>query len=121
MFNKKLVSEIGKDITEAVRAVAEKHGIKIEYGGGSWDTTEVDYKLKAKVVGAETREERAYRELTLFEDGMPALHSVINIKGVYYKILGWNTRAPKYPIKVETPSGAKYKMTVDMVSSARRV
>jgi hypothetical protein len=48
MFTKQSVQTIGQDIQEALKAVAEKHGVRIEYRGGSFDADLFKPKIEVK-------------------------------------------------------------------------
>jgi hypothetical protein len=107
------------DLEKALAAVAKKHDLEFEIGAIRFNEAEASMTLKTKVKGAVTKEQAIY-EFEASMRNLPAFGATILAEGEEYKILGWNSRAKKFPITaLEIKSNKKYKLTVDMVANAQ--
>lgn len=124
-FTKKNLKALRIDVNNALVDVAKKHGIELKLGNTNYLTSEANLKLKATIIGAETEEEKAYKfNITWHKDAtgdsLPEFGAIFGLGSKRFKIIGWNTRAPKYPINgIEQSSGKTYKFTVDQLKNVR--
>jgi len=121
-FDRTTLKVLRKEINSALSAVCETHGITITLGNISFSNNEASIKMKANIEGAPTKEESMYSSYALITD-LPPLHSVVKLfDGKEYKIIGWNTKARKYPIKaMEIHTGKVFKMRESQIKNALEV
>lgn len=109
-FDKPTLRSLREDVDQALRAVAEKHGITLSLGSIKFDATSFTGQLKATVlnpatgvVPTEEREFHAYARMFGFEPS--DYRRVVRIDGVEYRMIGFKTRAPRRPVVLERVHG----------------
>jgi hypothetical protein len=115
------VDKIRKEMEEAMATIGAKHGLEFSIGNIRYNETSFRTSLEVKEVGTksvkEQKLEMAY-EVFAKVHGLPKLNSVIRAQdGKLLKIIGWNTRAPKYPVKAEGLDGSSWKLPIDYTKS----
>lgn len=116
-LDKVSVEKLTRDIEAALAAVGEKYGVKITRNGGKFDSAGADLKLKVRVLNAapaavnNSRQAQAFRLYAPLEGiSADALGKTIRLSQLgLCKIVGWNTRASRMPIMLETATGAAAK------------
>jgi hypothetical protein len=125
-FTKQNLNLVRSDITRALMEVEMKYGIRIELGRAKFNEDIVQFSAEAHVVdrggrapGQTARGDALAEELKQVAPlAYPKLDitKIITIRGVKYKIVGYNKRAHQYPFVLETVSDRKkYKFAVDDV------
>jgi len=118
-FSRNTVRSISRDIESAIATVAAMYDINIEGVSASFSAAESTFRVHTTLCnaasGVETAEVRAYKQrITVSE--LPPLYSTFVSRGRVFKIIGWNTRARKYPINaIHVDSGDKYKFPAEYV------
>jgi|ERR1035437_1224884 hypothetical protein len=93
---------IRKDINAAIQSIAEKHGITLHVGHGSYTSASVTFKLEGKLSGnseAMVSQNKSYAIML----GLPEniVGSTFTSQGKKMKITGLNPKKPKYAIEVK--------------------
>ena len=117
-LNKNMVKEIAGEMEKLVKSLEEKYNVKIDRSKGiKYNETEFDMSFKVVVNDPKKVEDKSRKE---FEDWAryfgvnPAGFGQTYVSnGKTLKVVGFNSRAPKFPIILEDLNGAKYKGTVD--------
>jgi len=113
-MNRIQAKQMGEDIKNALKEVAEKYNMTIEYRGGTFSDT--DYKPKITFTGKSTDgKSRQEQEWDLYADMLDLkkewLGEVITLSGKDCIITGLDMKKSKYPVMVEGENGHKYKVT----------
>lgn len=114
-FDRGILSAIDADVIEALKPVAEKYGIDISKGRGTFSNTNFTMKIEMSVVGddgnAVTKEVRDYQSYAHLYDLSPEwLGKTFMNNGREFKICGLSMKAKKYPVLAEC-DGDTYKFT----------
>lgn len=118
------VQKLGDEFTAAMEEVAHKYGIGVTYKGTRYSDAEATVKFHITPMnlesGVDTKEVRDYKFNAMME-GLPPLGSIIETwDGDRYEILGWNSKARKYNIKVcDVDTGKKFKVNSGFVKSSK--
>ena len=100
------------DVMAELTKVGEKYGL--DFGRKGCRYTDGDFRMtitaqvRDRVEGVLTKEEMNYnfhRE----GHGLPVLGTTYFSKGITMTIVGWNTRARKYPVVLRGSDGKSYK------------
>jgi len=108
-----VVRAMRPEIEAALAEFAKSTGLEIELGNGLFSSTEVTFKVTAKLAGAESKEEKA---LSLFgyKPGQ-----IVSIQGRKMKLVGYKSRNRKYPFIVKemgaAGNGQIYKVSESMI------
>lgn len=102
-LDRSTAGEISKDVMEALKAVALKHGVQFTQKGGSFSPTSLTLRIEAAVIGdggvAETRERKAFSMWAGNYQLKPEWLDQTFASGTHtYKITGLATRKSKNPI-----------------------
>lgn len=113
-FTPKVCDVLGTEIESALQAIAEKYGVQIKRGRGSYTASNFTMKVEVATVGeggqAQTREYDALVQmLPVLDVGV----SVADLGATFthprapgpFKIVGYRTRAPKKPFILEVEGG----------------
>jgi len=119
-FSKPVLKMLRVDVDEALRVVAEKHGIEIK--GGNWSFTEdtVTMKLEGRVEGGKSAEMIAlemYSEEAVGQKICVGDEFDFKANVGVAKVVGFKTRSPKFPFVIENANG-RYKVPADSVKKA---
>ena len=113
-MNKNEARALMWDVETALKQVAERHGLTVVVGGGSFTDVSFKPKVEFREAGAGAAE---WRRLASWYSVDPAAYEkVITVNGRRLKLVGINTRAPRFPFIGEDPTGSKFKLTVDAVT-----
>lgn len=113
MITKQLIREINADIQEALKAVAEKHGVKISIGGTSYSTA--DFTTKVKVESAEAEQvkgEESKQWARLLDLPENVIGLKFKIQGKELEVIRLDISKPKNPVIAKGEDGKTYKMPV---------
>lgn len=120
IFNKQACRELRVAMENALAEVSEKFNIDIDVGNMRYS----DFTCKIKVT-AQSRDENAVPEAeknylqVMAQYQLPELFTVIEFGGEKYRIVGWKSRAKKYPIIGESlDNGKRYKLGLDYLKAA---
>lgn len=117
------VKAIHADMKEAMKAVAEKHGVLINtFGKVTYDTDMMNAKFKVTTLGengqVRNEAEEDFKEYASVYDLKPSdLGKRFTFQGKPYTISGLNTRAKKFPIEAKGRNGT-YKFAARDVRQA---
>ena len=122
-FDRDNVGQIGSEMIEALNKVGAKYGVgfskkSIRYGTADFRVT-VNAVVMNREEGVLTKEEQAYNIHRELED-LPELGTEYFSKGITMTIIGWNTRARKYPVNLRGSDGRTYKNSAFGVKMACR-
>jgi hypothetical protein len=113
-MDKQLAKQLGQETKTALEEVAAKHGLKVEYRGGRFDSVAGSYTPKIEFVGSETSTvefERNARALGVdLKPGDKFMQS-----GRWFKVVELKPRSPKYPLIAEGDDGKRYKFGDDVL------
>ena len=122
-FNKANLRALRVDFQSAIDAVAAKHGLTGKLGNIRFGATDFTCKMTVETSGAaevktnnDAKDFRLYAEMS----GLSAddFGKEFKYSGKTLKIIGYNTRAKKYPISLEDTRGKKYKVSGSQIASA---
>lgn len=107
-FNKANLRQLRADMNQALDAVAQKHGITIKAGNARFTENNVTFKIEAGIIGsdgiAKSKERIALEKL--YPQYADKAVKLMGKRGpVSGKVVGYNSRAKKYPFQVETQQG----------------
>ena len=114
-FTRANLKDLRKDIDNALKSVAEKHGLSLMLGNVRFTEDSFTGKLEARItdrVGEPTMAADFRSMAPSF--GIPSsyLHRIVTINGKRYKIVGLKPRNRKYPIICEnTANGKRFKFS----------
>ncbi len=109
-FDKPALKALRVDIDAALAAVGAKHGINLKAGNARFDAKTVTFKLNCALLNS---------------DGVAETKEMMDLKALYPQlvnkqvtlgprthgtIVGYKSRAQKYPFLLQTPNGV-YKIT----------
>lgn len=123
-FNRQTVKTIGEEIAAAAAAVAAKHGVTIEYAGGSFDPSGVaTIKVRVGLIAADgtvrTKEMIALNDLgTAYGLPADAAGRTFTASGRTFTVTGLNPRARKMPVIAKDANGKSFKFAVATVARA---
>jgi hypothetical protein len=112
---------IAADVLAAIASVALLHDIDIDYDGGRYSngaTGEVKLKISARSQQAAEMKDASFkmnaRYLGIAGD---CLGKTFYVKGMQYRIAGFNMKAPKYPVNIErVHDGKSFKFRETTIS-----
>ena len=118
-FDRPSIKTLRKDIDNALKSVADKHGLSLQLGNIRFNEHSFTGKLEARVTEnpGEPTMATDFKALSM-SYGIPAsyLHSIVTLNGKRYKIVGLKPRNRKYPIICEkTDNGKRYKFSSDAI------
>ncbi|KKM67498.1 hypothetical protein LCGC14_1470550 [marine sediment metagenome] len=120
-LDRSAVQVLRDDIDQALKDVADKHGVKITVNGARYRATEGDFKVKVNTIGTngvvETAKRSSFIALASHHGLDPKwIDREFMHQGIRYKILGLNTRAKRYPVEVlRMDMGTAYKFPLKLV------
>lgn len=117
MFDRQKVRAINAEIEAAITEVVKRHNLSFQMGNSKFSKTEITTKYTVSMVGSEgvgmTKEAKNW-DFYAPANGIKDFKIGDRIKpqgsAKVFKLLGWNTRSPKYPIIAES-DGKTYKLT----------
>lgn len=119
--NKDTLKALRDDMNEALAAVAEKYGVKINVGSASYDAMGLScsYKLEVEATQTEDGTEAARAKFecyaALFGLAAEDYHNTFDYFGIEYRIVDLNLKARKKPLIIENMSNGKH-YTIDVNS-----
>jgi hypothetical protein len=115
MITKELIRLINHDIQEALKSVAEKHGVKISLGSTSYSSADFTTKVKVETAQAEQvkgEESKRYASMLGLPDDI--IGKTITLKGQHYEVIRLDIGKPKNPVIIKKAgSEGTYKVSVD--------
>lgn len=116
-MTKTKVQAIMKDMEKALKEIEKKHGVKITRSGNvRFSDIDFNAKFKVEVDNQDVVEDKEREKFELYaklEGFNPdGFGKTINDRGLVLKVIGFNTRAPKNPIRLEDENGRKYRMSL---------
>ena len=116
-FNKAAVKGISEDIVKALKVIEDKYGITIERGSARYSELEFKLDLNIKVGDTEALEnvEKSNFELMakIYGFNHEGYNKPFKNGGTIMRVVGFNTKAPKYPISLLAENGSRYKISVE--------
>jgi hypothetical protein len=119
-FNRNNVAQLQNEVKAAIALIAERHGIKIEMGRGSFSANAFTLKVEGAVVTSDgtamTREAEAFRQLASLYGLRPEdLGRSIPFQGGTANIIGLKSRASRMPIVLQDENGKTWKTSAENV------
>ena len=116
-FNKAAVKGISEDIVKALKVIEDKYGITIERGSARYSELEFKLDLNIKVGDTEALENEEKRNFELMAKmygfSPEGYNKPFKNGGTVMRVVGFNTKAPKYPISLLAENGSRYKISVE--------
>jgi hypothetical protein len=116
-FNKAAVKGISEDIVKALKVIEDKYGITIERGSARYSELEFKLDLNIKVGDTEALENEEKRNFELMAKmygfNPEGYNKPFKNGGTIMRVVGFNTKAPKYPISLLAENGSRYKISVE--------
>lgn len=115
-FTKENLDPVIDDMMTELRKVGEKWGVEFSrktcrYGSGDFRMT-VEAKVRDRQEGVTTKPERDYDfNATLMN--LPNRGYSYFSNGITLTVVGWNSRARKYPVTLKGSDGKGYKCSVE--------
>lgn len=118
-MDRQQAKQMGEEIKSALRTIAEKHNMTLEYRGGTFSDT--DYKPRATFTGkgadGKSREEKEwelyYKMLGLEKEWLGEVVTLSNGKDVI--ITGLDMKKTKFPVMAEDDNGGGWKLTPEQI------
>ena len=113
--------EFRQDFKDAIKALEVKHDIKLKIGNISYSTDGTGFtsRLTASntmVNGKDVAKMKFNKACEIYGFQPTDYNRVFTVRGQRLKLVGFNSRAPKNPCKIEdADTGAKYKCGKDYV------
>lgn len=109
-IDKTLAQALGKEVEEALNAVAERHGLQVQVRGGTYDSTLFKPKVEFTTLDAAEREFARYA--SLFGLKPDDFNAEFTSQGRLFKVSGVAPRSTKRPIlAIEVTTGRTFKFT----------
>ncbi|GBG14859.1 uncharacterized protein NMK_2460 [Novimethylophilus kurashikiensis] len=106
-----------EEVNEALKGVAEKHGIQISAGHASYTETTFTLKLEGLVEGGLSREAQIY-EASHGLYGLPPLNTELTLGKDVFVIKGMKARGTKCILLEKKADGKEFVGTIDQVLKA---
>lgn len=121
MMNRTIAKEMDKDVIAALKEVGEKYGVNFSIGGGSFDSLEVTFKLKAIVKetsnGVSGDEARFKKDAIFYGINPDTYGQVFKSGGKTFKVTSLAARNTKYGILCKCKEDGKtYKFEAIVVT-----
>lgn len=100
-----------KQIDSDLAALGEKYGVTVLTGNAKYDDNSVTFKLTMNLVGYDKDEEDFKLLCTLYDLTPEDYGREFNTNGHTYRLIGINSRSPKFCFLGERSDGKKYKFT----------
>jgi hypothetical protein len=117
-----VIKNIRPEIEAALKEIAQRHGVVIKCGNGSYTNSNFTLKLEASAIDAvtgavATKEAEAYkRNAPLYGLQADWLGQTFqSYSGDSYKVIGMKPKSTKYPILGERADGKVFKFGTEMV------
>ena len=106
---------LGKECEAALKAVAEKHGLTVQYHGGSLGVGSFTAKLE---FAENDREQKEFNEYCGLVDLLPSdYHAVVVVSGKPHRLVGIRPSSYKMPFIFErVEDGARYSVARSVLS-----
>ena len=113
-----VIDQIRSEVNAALKVIGDKHGFDIKMKSVTYLAHSFKGQLAAQVKGQKTPEAIKYERLRSMNSSFPPLNSWVKSAGTVYQIVGYNTRAPKYPFQMLRQDGARFKFTKSCFDAA---
>jgi hypothetical protein len=110
MIDRSKAKQIGREVEQALQEVAERHGLTVDYRGGTYDPNTYKPRITLKSANADESEFKMYASRYGLERSDFGREFVS--KGRLFRITGVSPRSPKRPILCEeVDTGRRFKFT----------
>ena len=123
-FDRQICKTLNEEVGAALEKIAEKHGLRFERKGGSYD--EFSYKPSFRFTLSETRGGIPYEQEMFNQDcilyGLKPEHYGKHFKtpsGKVYKLTGLQPGRRKFPFVVETADGKEKLLSYEALDSIK--
>ena len=107
-FTSTNLSTVRQDIKNALEAISTKHGIEFNLDAIRFDSAEFSVKLTSKIKGSMSASDKIAAAEGV-KIGKTFRHESLGA----CKVVGYNLKAKRYPVKITTLSGKAYKIPTD--------
>lgn len=114
------IKNIRRRLQNAIDDIATEMNMKIAVGKITYTEEGFTSRITAVVDGGRTDKEKAYDERAI-AIGLPDRGTALTIDGVVWEPVGWNRRAPKYPVLLRNLDGVTYRFTLSAIRRAKIV
>ncbi len=110
-INRSICKNLRANINEELKGLGEKHGLIVHAGNASYDDNSVTIKVTLSLVGYD-KDEAAFKQLCTFYNLTPEDYGrEFTANGHTYRLVGINSRSPKFCFLGERPDGKRFKFT----------
>lgn len=115
-FTKPITKAIADEIEAALQGVAAKHGISIRYNGGTLlGDTKVVLKLALESQDPDAQRSEFAQVASLFNLTAADYGKVIKVNGRDMKLVGFDLKRRKFPLKMQVVSDGSFIGLTDVV------
>jgi hypothetical protein len=110
-IERKTCTLLRPEVEAALAELAEKYGLKIHAGNASFNDSAVTFKLELALQGYD-RDKDEFMSVCQFYDLKPEDYGrEFRSRGQTYRLVGINSRSPKYCFMGERADGKRFKFT----------
>ena len=122
MLDRGTVREIMREVEEAARTIAARHGLEFHRQSAKFASYEMTSRLTLRVAGAAEREAETQRDLAPFVAarlGLPQdiVGKSFNHKGYRFTVTGLKPERPRYPVSCTRADGRSFKFPALVVKN----
>jgi hypothetical protein len=119
-MDKNKANAILADLKAAMKAVEEKHGVKITKHRGKFTDTSLSLTLEMGEVNGGVVESREYVALKAYYPNLVGKKFRHYSNGII-EFVGYNSRAHAYPLQYKTSDGKRWKAPTSMINTLKEV
>lgn len=107
MFDRKLARQLGDGTVEALKDLAEKHGLSVSFKGGRYSASGCKITVEFSKINDDGTVETS-EMVSLRRDYPDLVGKSFKSVGNTYEIVGYKPRSPKYPFIGKNSNGTMY-------------
>lgn len=123
-FDRGLCAALDKEILEAVRSVADRHGLTISPCGGTYDdtrwTTKIEFAVTHTADGKTIEEAEFLKHCELYDCAPSDYGRTLIINRDHYTLIGFALSRSKFPVRVRNVKTGKVHLFRETVLGALR-
>ena len=126
-INKKVCAQLREEMNKVIASKLAEFGLEGEFKNATFDDSLVTFKVDIKLAGTLGKRDKDLATALNYYLGYIAIECGVSkeymanyeycVAGDKYKLVGYNSKAPKYPLVMEQlKSGEKYKMPIEVIT-----
>ena len=127
-INKKVCAQLREEMNKVIASKLAEFGLEGEFKNATFDDSLVTFKVDIKIAGTLSKRDKDLASALDYYLGYIAIECGVAkeyianyeycVDGDKYKLVGYNSKAPKYPLVMEQlKSGDKYKMPTEVITN----